>query len=98
MTCNKTITYLAITGLILTSSNAIAQSTDPAWLEDVTQQLALEKQCEVGYFISMKESELAGQLFFEARAQCQDGRQFDAIRKGNMAPFRITKCEETVVC
>ena len=39
-----------------------------------------------------------GQLFFEARAQCQDGRQFDAIRKGNMAPFRITKCEETVVC
>lgn len=98
MSYNKRIVFIALAGFILTSPNAIAQSTDPAWLEDVTIQLALEEQCDVGYFISMKESELAGQLFFEARAQCQDGRQFDAVRKGNMEPFKITKCEETVVC
>lgn len=98
MTYNIKLISSVLVGIFLTSSNTMSQSTDPAWLEDVTLQLALEKQCDVGYFISMKESELAGQLFFEARAQCQDGRQFDAVRKGNMEPFRITRCEETVVC
>lgn len=85
-------------GSLLVALLAHAQSHDPAWLEDVTIQLALEKQCNVGYFISMKESELAGQLFFEARAQCVDGRQFDAVRKGNLEPFKITKCKEMAVC
>lgn len=87
-----------ITGIAMTFSVALAQSTNPAWLDEVTVQLALEEQCNVGYFISMKETELAGQLYFEARAQCEDGRQFDAVREGRIKPFKITKCKETVVC
>ncbi len=84
--------------VLLTAPHAIAQSTNPAWLDEVTMQLAFEEQCNVGYFISMKETELAGQLYFEARAQCEDGRQFDAVREGRIQPFKITKCKETVVC
>lgn len=87
-----------IAGIAMTCSIALAQSTNPAWLDEVTVQLALEEQCNVGYFISMKETELAGQLYFEARAQCEDGRQFDAVREGRIQPFKITKCKETVVC
>ena len=94
----KTKILAAFASLLLTAPYAIAQSTNPAWLDEVTMQLALEEQCNVGYFISMKETELAGQLYFEARAQCEDGRQFDAVREGRIQPFKITKCKETVVC
>lgn len=90
--------FYALSSIALLTSQGLAQSSDPAWLDEATGQLAFEQDCEVSYFITMKESELAGRIFYEARAQCQDGRQFDVVRKGDMEPFKISKCEQTVVC
>ena len=76
---------------------ASAQSTDPAWLDAVSEQLARDEQCLVEYFVNIREGELAGRKTFEARAQCRDGRQFDAARTEPEKEFRVQICE-VVVC
>lgn len=76
--------------------SAAAQSTDPAWLDDLTRQLADDKQCQVEYFVNASEGTLGGRRTFEARAQCTDGRQFDASRIGTDEAFRIEACEVQV--
>lgn len=69
-----------------------AQSANPAWLDQLSLQLAIEKDCEVDYFLNMKEGELAGRLTFEARAQCADGRQFDGSLTEPAEEFTISEC------
>lgn len=76
--------------------SALAQSTDPAWLDVLTEQLAADEQCEVEYFLNVKEDELGGRNTYEARAQCADGRQFDASRTGTQEDFVISACEVQV--
>lgn len=83
---------------IIMQTPLLAQSNDLAWLETLTDQLAIIEGCDVGYFIHVKESELAGRIFYEARAQCSDGRQFDASRTGETGSFKISKCEAVSVC
>lgn len=73
-------------------ANASAQSANPAWLDKLSEQLAIEKQCAVDYFINIREGELAGRLTFEARAQCADGRQFDASLTEPAEVFTISEC------
>lgn len=74
------------------ASQVMAQSADPAWLDELSAQLASEKQCAVDYYLNIREGELAGRLTFEARAQCADGRQFDAARTEPAAEFSISEC------
>lgn len=76
---------------------ALAQSTDPAWLDDLKEQLAFDKECKVSYLMNMREGQLGGQLTYEARVQCEDGRMFDASRVGATGLFEIKACE-TQVC
>lgn len=71
---------------------AHAQSSNPAWLDQLSEQLAMEKQCAVDYFLNIKEGELAGRLTFEARAQCADGRQFDGALTEPADEFIISEC------
>lgn len=71
---------------------AYAQSSNPAWLDQLSEQLAIEEQCAVDYFLNIKEGELAGRLTFEARAQCADGRQFDGALTVPGDKFIISKC------
>ena len=71
---------------------AHAQSANPAWLDQLSEQLALEKDCAVEYFLNLKEGELAGRLTFEARAQCADGRQFDGSLTEPAGEFTISEC------
>ncbi|WP_422373464.1 hypothetical protein [Hoeflea sp.] len=78
--------------LVGLASQALAQSSDPAWLDALSAQLASEKQCAVEYYLNMREGELAGRLTFEARAQCADGRQFDASRTEPDRTFAISEC------
>lgn len=78
--------------LLLAASSARAQSSDPAWLDDLSAQLKVEKSCEVQYYVNIKEGELAGRRTFEARAQCSDGRQFDAARTEPEEKFAIKEC------
>ncbi|QDY99635.1 hypothetical protein FQ775_04180 [Nitratireductor mangrovi] len=75
---------------------AIAQSTDPAWLDQVAQEIAAAEQCEVGYFIKVREYELGGRRVYEARVQCVDGRQFDASRAEPDPTFSFAACEVRV--
>ena len=81
-----------------TSAPAWSQSTDPAWLDDLTEQLAQDEQCMVEYFVNIREGDLAGRGTFEARAQCRDGRQFDAARTEPEPDFVISLCEQVQVC
>ncbi len=78
-------------------SPALAQSSDPAWVDDLRRQLQVEKQCEVNYFVNMREGQLGAKNFFEARVQCLDGRMFDATKTEPEKKFTITACG-TEVC
>lgn len=73
-----------------------AQSANPAWLDQLSEQLAVEKGCAVDYFLNMKEGVLAGRLTFEARAQCADGRQFDGALTEPAKEFTISECSVQV--
>lgn len=84
--------------LAISPQSLQAQSNNPAWLETLSEQLALEQGCEVTYYIFLKKNELAGRMFYEARAQCLDGRQFDGARDGETMPFKISLCEQVAVC
>jgi len=75
---------------------AQAQSANPAWLDQLSEQLAMEKQCAVDYYVNIKEGELAGRLTFEARAQCADGRQFDGSLTEPADEFTISECGNQV--
>ncbi|MGI9401543.1 MAG: hypothetical protein ACR2O0_09840 [Rhizobiaceae bacterium] len=79
--------------LIFVAGSANAQSSDPAWLEDLNYQIAIDKKCEVVYIVRMQEGVLGGQQTYEARVQCEDGRMFDATRIGETTPFEFKKCE-----
>jgi len=95
MRFRKLTSALAAAALILPAS-ALAQSTDPAWLEEVSEQLARDEQCRVEYFVNIREGELAGRKTYEARAQCRDGRQFDAVRTEPEPEFTFRLCEVQV--
>jgi hypothetical protein len=79
--------------LTVCSSIAFAQSSNPAWLEDLGFEMERLKDCEVAYYLRIKEDELGGQPTYEARVQCVDGRQFDAIRIGDDAEYDIKECD-----
>ena len=74
-----------------------AQSSNPAWLDELGEQLAKERQCMAEYYVKTREGELGGRPFQEARVQCRDGRQFDADRISPEPLFTIKKCKP-VVC
>ncbi len=71
---------------------AYAQSADPAWLDVLSNQLAIEHACAVEYYLNTREGELAGRRTYEARAQCRDGRQFDAALTEPETEFTIKEC------
>ncbi len=56
----------------------------------------MEKQCEVAYHLNVREYRQGGLWTFEARIQCVDGRQFDAVRREDEADFTFRTCGTTV--
>ncbi|MEM5473255.1 hypothetical protein WNZ14_16110 [Hoeflea sp. AS60] len=93
---NLRILLTAATTLALTTA-VFGQSANPAWVDQLSRQLAVEKDCSVEYYVNMKEGELAGRLTLEARAQCADGRQFDGSLTDPADNFTISECG-TQVC
>lgn len=85
---------VAFAGLVGASSHAA--SSDPAWLDELTYQIRVDKQCEVTYLVRMSESRLGESIAYEARVQCLDGRMFDASRVGESQPFTFKACEQQV--
>ena len=94
---NLPISMIASAIMLISVPIANAQSADPAWLDQLSTQLAVEEGCSAEYYLNIREGELAGRLTFEARAQCADGRQFDASRTEPAENFTLSKCD-TQVC
>ncbi len=93
----KQLMFVILTlSLTFIKANALAQQSDPAWLDDLTQQLALEEACDVAYYILVNEKKTNGFWTYKARAQCVDGRQFDASLREPEEKFTIEKCKITV--
>ena len=78
--------------LALSVSGATAQSTDPAWLDDLSMQLRSELECEPNLYVNMSEGKLGTKTVHEARVQCVDGRMFDASRVEPAKTFTIRAC------
>ena len=78
------------------TSFALGQSSNTAWTDKLSKQLASEKECEVAFFTQLVEIPKKGKNFYSARAQCVDGRQFDGERLGENVPFLIETCEVNV--
>jgi hypothetical protein len=77
-------------------ANALAQATDPPWLEDLAFQIGIEKACEVELLMNVREGELGGKHTYEARVRCGDGRMFDATRIGEDEDFTFKTCDVQV--
>lgn len=87
----------AATVLALASAvSAYAQSSDPAWLDQLQFEIRAAKRCEISYLIRVHEGRLGEKTTYEARVQCQDGHMYDASRTGEDAPFVFTQCERQV--
>jgi hypothetical protein len=82
--------------LAFSTGAVLAQSSDPAWLDRLSMQLAVEQDCAVEYYVNIDEGELGGRKTFEARAQCRDGRQFDASLTEPDTEFTIKECSVQV--
>ena len=87
---------IAAAAFSLMTMGALAQSSDPAWLDDLRYDIATQLQCEISYIVRLKEGELGAQKTYEARVQCADGRMFDASRIGEMESFKFKACEVQV--
>jgi hypothetical protein len=89
------IIALIVLGFLLPSltSFSFAQTSDPAWLDTLNFEMEREQECEVAYYIRIKEGMLGTKKTYEARVQCVDGRQFDASRVGEVDDFEIKACE-----
>ena len=87
---------ILIAAICVLANPAIAQSTDPTWLQELESQLISEKNCEPEFYVSAREGKLAGRVYYEARVQCRDGRRFDANRLNPDLYFTITPCATTV--
>ncbi|MEP1205765.1 MAG: hypothetical protein ABJM29_12180 [Rhizobiaceae bacterium] len=95
---SKLMAVCASTALIAMSlATANAQQTDPPWLKDLEVQIENEQGCDTNYFLNLHEYTLGNDKVYEAKVQCVDGRQFDANRTGEFAPFVIRACQP-VVC
>ncbi len=79
------------------TSNAMAQSANPGWVEDLEWQLGVEQQCEVLDYLNTHEGKLAGRDVFTAKVKCKDGRMFDAHKMEPEEKFTIKTCE-VVTC
>ena len=80
----------------LSAGGSLAQSTDPAWLDDLAMQLRSKMECEPNLYIKMHEGRLGANNYYEARVQCVDGRLFDATRTEPDKSFTIRACEIAV--
>lgn len=84
---------IAAAASLAMAASALAQSADPAWLDDLRYDIAAQLQCEISYIVRLQEGQLGAQRTYEARVQCADGRMFDASRIGEAEAFKFKACE-----
>ena len=84
---------LALVYALSITSPVTAQSSDPAWIEDLEFELAVNHECKVVAYLHMYEGKLGGQNLFSAKVKCEDGREFDASKTETDEEFSIRQCE-----
>ena len=90
------VSWLAAILALSALGRAAALRAEPAdWSPELARQLQREKGCKVLYVLNVKEYRLFEQDIVEARVQCEDGRSFDAVRKGSGSAFEISYCKPT---
>ena len=95
---SKYFAIIASAALIgLNVQSAIGENNDPIWLNALEKQIYNEMACDPNYFLNLQEYVLGNDKVYEAKVVCVDGRQFDATRTGELAPFVIRACQP-VVC
>jgi hypothetical protein len=62
------------------------------WDEDLSAQLLWELDCTVTLISGAIEREIDGERVIIAKAHCEDGRVFDAIRRHELDDFELTEC------
>jgi hypothetical protein len=62
------------------------------WEEDLAAQLLWHLDCTVTLVRGVMEREIEGERVIIAKARCQDGRVFDAIRRHELDDFELTQC------
>lgn len=95
--CKSVSLVAAASVLALVSTSALAQGSDPLWLDELKAQIFQDETCDANYFLNVREYELGGKKVYETKVQCVDGRQFDATRTGEGERFVIRSCQP-VVC
>ena len=84
----------------LSAAPIAAQGSEDEWGPVLTNQMAMQYDCEVAFFSQVAERELNGDVVVLAKVHCQDKRTFDAYRPGSFEVFEIHPCEipENRVC
>lgn len=95
--CRNVSLVAVLCGLAMVSTSALAQGSDPLWLDELKAQIFQDETCDANYFLNVREYELGGKKVYETKVQCVDGRQFDATRTGEGERFVIKSCQP-VVC
>ena len=80
----------------LAAGAALADDYTPLWIGELTYQLERDVQCDVSYYIRAKDYGEGGFGYVEARAKCEDGREFDAFRENRFDDFTIIQCANAV--
>lgn len=83
----------AVFSVAILATAAAAQGTQNEWGPLLTDQMALEYDCEVAFFSQVAERDVNGQLVVIAKVHCQDKRTFDAYRPGSFEVFEVHPCE-----
>lgn len=77
---------------------AAASALAATWQSELSSQMQELHGCKVGFLAQVNERHEDGRPVVSAMVQCEDGRQFDAVRHGKRGLFTITVCEQRRVC
>jgi hypothetical protein len=84
---------LAGVALFLAGAAPLPAMAQSGWEQDLAAELELAEQCAVSYLSHVVERTIDGRQVVMAKAHCEDGRVFDALRPDELEPFRLSACE-----
>ncbi|CAN5425907.1 hypothetical protein BH10PSE7_BH10PSE7_18520 [soil metagenome] len=89
----KWTSALIASSLMAAISVTEARSDPLEWTPTLKSQLHKTEGCEMMYMTDVKEYRLLDHDIVEARAHCDDGRSFDAVRRDRKGPWKTVACK-----
>lgn len=93
----KGISALSVLALCLALPIQPAAAQEDGWQAELSDQIFLERDCEVAFLSHVTERPMNGDAVILAEVHCVDKRTFDAYRDSASEPFEIHLCEEPEV-